>query len=366
MGVSYDRKRKQYYVRFMKDGIVNRFRLNPDTKEPFLSRREALQYVYYYTNLVGATPKKHREIKCEDLFDEFFDMLNEKLKESSVYNKYKYFYRYIAPKFAKWKVSELTDDDLVRINRRLNAEVPKKGAIDKVATLARQWVDFIRRYNPLLSSTRIYRFRDSSPVVHEYHVWTREEERLFLSVIDDPRDKLLFTLLVEYGLRISEALALQYQDIDLKNNKIYIRRNVSVKNLEKRQIFTSPKTRNSIRTLELVESVKELFPKEKSGIWLFPSDGRNYHRSQVMGQTTVVRKNREYCKKAGLTPLRLHEFRHSCASNLLREGFTPRLVSRWLGNTEATVLSHYSHLFTDETSLVSRWLNENSVAASQM
>lgn len=60
-----------------------------------------------------------------------------------------------------------------------------------------------------------------------------------------------------------------------------------------------------------------------------------------------------------MDPLKLHEFRHSCGSNLLRGGLSIRLVAKWLGDTEVTLLGTYSHEFPDEKNMISDWLNSN-------
>lgn len=59
----------------------------------------------------------------------------------------------------------------------------------------------------------------------------------------------------------------------------------------------------------------------------------------VLGQTSVRSHCEQFSKQAGLKPIRLHEFRHSCVSSLLMHGISPRLVARWVGDTESMVLS---------------------------
>jgi|LAHS01.1.fsa_nt_gb hypothetical protein len=46
-------------------------------------------------------------------------------------------------------------------------------------------------------------------------------------------------------------------------------------------------------------------------------------------------------------------------STLIKEGIPLRIVARWLGNTEGTILSYYSHLFPDEEQSVGIFFNEH-------
>lgn len=65
------------------------------------------------------------------------------------------------------------------------------------------------------------------------------------------------------------------------------------------------------------------------------------------------RKNRN-CDLAGLQQIRLHDFRHSCASLLISKGANITLVARYLGHTKIDeTLNTYSHFFkSDLDSLV--------------
>jgi site-specific recombinase XerD len=87
------------------------------------------------------------------------------------------------------------------------------------------------------------------------------------------------------------------------------------------------------------------FASSPGSAWISPI----YKGVPVLSENTVHRLNVFYCSKAGLGhPLKIHEFRHSCASNLLKAGIPVRIVARWLGDTEATVMNVYSHLFPAE------------------
>jgi integrase len=65
-----------------------------------------------------------------------------------------------------------------------------------------------------------------------------------------------------------------------------------------------------------------------------------------------------YASKVGLSSIRFHGFRHGCASNLLKGGMPVRLVAKWLGDNESTVMDVYSHSFPSEKKLLKiTWIN---------
>ena len=53
---------------------------------------------------------------------------------------------------------------------------------------------------------------------------TQEEVKAFFSQIHSKRDKAIFALLYHYGLRVREVTLLDRSDVDVKRNKILIKR----------------------------------------------------------------------------------------------------------------------------------------------
>jgi Site-specific recombinase XerD len=288
------------------------------------------------------------EIISDSVFPAFEDSLPQTLKPQSVYSMVCYFRKYVAPFFSGMALSEIDRAVLGRLNVRLN-KAPS-GSLMGVLACARHWINFLAAYGFQIPCDPIFRFRSFSPEAHVYHVWKSEQEQSFLSVIDDPQAKLLFSLFVYYGLRISECLALKWSDFS--DDSFKVSRIVCVKTLSKKQIFTSPKSVNSVRTLPIVAAIKPLLKERETG-WLFPGQ----FGATVMGATSVYRLNRRFAKKAGFEPIKIHEFRDSCASNLIRSGISSRLVAKWLGDKEATILNYYSHEFPDEKNVISDWIN---------
>lgn len=53
------------------------------------------------------------------------------------------------------------------------------------------------------------------------------------------------------------------------------------------------------------------------------------------------------CDKADVKQIRLHDFRHSCASLLINNGVNVTLVAKFLGHTKIEeTLNTYSHMFS--------------------
>lgn len=196
-----------------------------------------------------------------------------------------------------------------------------------------------------------YKKEDS---IEEMRFITLEEFNQFIAVVDDPIYHALFTFLFFMGSRIGEANALTWNDVDFENNTVRINKTVSTKVKDKNgnYLVTSPKTKSSIRTLPLPQIVsKELLNLHEHQYKPAGYEAEMY----VFGiytpipESTLQTVKNNYFKKAGLQPIRIHDFRHSCASFLVNNGATVLLVSKWLGHANPTMtLKIYSHLWQSE------------------
>jgi integrase len=77
--------------------------------------------------------------------------------------------------------------------------------------------------------------------------------------------------------------------------------------------------------------------------WVFRGDGASGHRIATFKAWTKVKK------AASITGLRLHDLRHSFASELVSGGASLPLIGALLGHSNPTTTSRYSHLY--DTSL---------------
>ena len=167
-------------------------------------------------------------------------------------------------------------------------------------------------------------------------------------------------MLYKYGLRISEALGLRWSDFKLDG--LRIERCACVKNDDHITIFNSSKTKNSYRIYPIFECfnpyIKELRPKEYKDVQVFETRKRT--QGSVWGQTTVRWLSMKYAALAGVKCIKLHEFRHSCVSNLLASSLSVRVVARWVWNTERMVQETYSHLLPVEKDVIKDFFDSMS------
>ena len=345
MAVYYDKVRKGWYIRVkVGEKTVSCTHAPGQGKGYFKKKADAKEYEpVFLASLFGEDTKA--AVIVNDLYlDGFYKFLKKKLKPSTFYGYINTFEKY-------WKKKVMGIDVQHFNNVGLEAIVEKvfsgKTNWNGKAAVGKWFVVYMRKVNPNLDQGLVVAPKVFTPKVHEYHIYSEDEFKQFMSVIEEDKWRFLFLLLFNYGLRISECLGLRWTDF--KEDGLHIERCACVKNDSHRVIFTSPKTTNSYRTYPIVEAIKPYIEKLRPDNWIkdcqvFPGENGNV----VLGQTSVRRYCERFAEKAGLRPIRLHEFRHSCVSNLLMHGISPRLVARWVGDTESMVLSTYSHLLPSE------------------
>ena len=195
-------------------------------------------------------------------------------------------------------------------------------------------------------------FSDPNELKKEMLFFTYDEFKLFINEITELKYKTYFETLYYCGLRKGEANVLNWNDIDFDNHTISITKNLTLKLKGLEYVILPPKTKNSIRLLPmpkiLENDLKEL-KKEYSKYSNFSNKWFVYGGIAPLKDTTIANKKNIACKNAKIKEIRIHDFRHSCASLLINNGASLPLVSKYLGHSNiTTTLNTYTHMFKNE------------------
>jgi integrase len=189
------------------------------------------------------------------------------------------------------------------------------------------------------------------PDKKEINYWTLDDFRLFATTLRKPTHIMIFYLLFWTGLRIGEALALTWSDVDLTQNTINI--NKTLTRLDCEDIITPPKTDNSNRMVFLPQFIADML-RDYKRISEYASD-----RVFDITRDSVFEKLRNSSIRLGLKPIRIHDLRHSHASLLINAGFSPIEVADRLGHANAsTTLKIYSHFYTHKRNELAEKINK--------
>lgn len=181
--------------------------------------------------------------------------------------------------------------------------------------------------------------------------WTKEEFEKVISLIykEDYYQHFIFISLVFLfmtGMRIGEATAIQWDDVDFETGILKIEKNLYYKNLENYR-FVETKTKASERhivldsdTLALLQEWKDVQQAVVKTKFVMSYNG---HPTQ---KNTISHAITRYSKLAGVHRIRIHALRHSHASLLISMGENPLIIKERLGHEEIeTTLGTYGHLY---------------------
>ncbi len=94
--------------------------------------------------------------------------------------------------------------------------------------------------------------------------------------------------------------------------------------------LTTPKTRISVRTIPmpdiLINNLKELIEYNKKHQYMFTNKYFAFGDTSPLHPDVLRRKKNKIVELAGVKQIRIHDFRHSCASLLINNGASIMVV----------------------------------------
>jgi integrase len=192
------------------------------------------------------------------------------------------------------------------------------------------------------------------PAPKEMRALSANETRRLLQAAGEDRLEALYILAVHTGMRQGELLALRWQDVDLENAVLSVRRTLTRSG--GKVVFGEPKTNKSRRPIRLtsqaVEALRSHLERQLRDMEIL---GDRYQDQGLVFTTDTgapinpsnlrQRSFAPLLKRAGLPHMRFHDLRHTCATLLLSRGVHPKFVQELLGHaTIAITLDTYSHV----------------------
>lgn len=173
----------------------------------------------------------------------------------------------------------------------------------------------------------------------------------------DPGSKyyLLFEILFWTGCRVGEALAITKADVDFEKNQLRIDK--TYYRTEMRDVITEPKTKQSIRTIEISEFLKLEIQNYVDRHFGMPVNERLF----PVVQEAVQHKMKRQIEIAGVKKIRVHDLRHSHVAYLIEKGVDALLIRDRLGHKDIRItLNTYGHLYPNQQRIVANLLDEEN------
>ena len=318
-----------------------------------------------YSKLILSTPDELTEKKEEVTFKKFIPEIylswyKTQVKESTYKNRYatiekhfSYFYKMNTDKIEpihvqNWqlKLAKNYSPNYVRIIQGMLAI-----AFDRAIVLG------LAKKNP---ARMIGNVKSRKPKID---FWTLDEFQKVISLLykGDYYEHYLFIsywLLFMTGMRIGEAAALQWSDIDFETGVLSINKNLYYKTMTDYK-FVETKTQASIRDIVIYDdTLKELKEwKEVQQKVLTNCDFVMSYSGIPTSKHTLPRALEKLAELAGVHRIKIHALRHSHASLLISMGENPLIIKDRLGHEKIqTTLGTYGHLYPNSNFEVAKKL----------
>lgn len=152
--------------------------------------------------------------------------------------------------------------------------------------------------------------------------------------------------LLETGLRVGEAQALCWNDVDFRRDTIRIHKTFLNSRPDNANVIQfSPKTKSSVRTIPLSKRGKEILvslQESKDGNYIFQRNGK------TVSYGGINKWFKKACQASNIQICGLHALRHTFATNCYYKGCNIKILSKLLGHASTSITYNtYINLYGD-------------------
>ena len=310
----------------------------------------------------GGWKSNQNEIKkFSELFDAWFKIYEKTVKQSTASAIWAIYDRYIRPAFGDLQIKALSVN---YCQKALNKWSDKYRDYKQIKILTSQILNYavtleLIETNPM-KKVSIPRTKKSPMHKRENNFYNKEELKYFfdcLKKLGNQKYIAFFRLLAFTGMRKSEALALQWKDINFVDYSISISKTAFTDARTNQALVQEPKTAASKRLLDVdpkTLSILRTWHHKQQEILL--AQGINSLSSEQLifikpggnempSPTSVNNWLRQIYSKYPQKEITAHGFRHTHASLLFEAGATIKEVQDRLGHKNVkTTLDIYTHV----------------------
>ena len=270
---------------------------------------------------------------------------------------------HIVPELGSYTLSVLRNDMIQRFVNNLAEKKLKSLTIERiVGTLKAALLQAVD--NGLIIKSPAARIKMPLQQERTPRVLTVHEQEIFIEAAQKYRNGEIFVLILGTGLRIGEALALTWDDIDFDNCILSVNRtqieyceHINGETIYHRT-YNSPRTKNSKRKIPLIPALIKMLlnlktqreEEKKKFKDAYQDNGLifcNYY-GVSLNYTAISKKMNSICKATGLEGVHPHTLRHTFATRGLENGIELKIMQELLGHSSIKMTADlYTHVLIE-------------------
>ena len=311
-------------------------------KRGFATKREAQEWEREFLM------QKQADVTMSfESFAELYEKdVKPRLKENTWLTKESIIQKKILPYFAKRRLCDITAKDVIEWQNELRKLTSRRGKPlsptylktihGQLSTIFNHAIKFYDlSTNPARKAGTI-----GSEESKEMLFWTKAEYKQFSEeMMDKPLSYYAFQLLYWCGIRSGELLALTPADFNFQKRTLRI--NKSYQRLKGEDVISTPKTKNSIRTVTMPKFLCDEMQDCLKLYYSLQPDDRIFPVTKYYLNHEMERG----CKASGVKKIRVHDLRHSHVSLLINMGYTALAIGKRVGHSAEKITYRYAHLF---------------------
>lgn len=298
--------------------------------------------------------KAKNKLLYKDWIWDWLSYKKDYIKESTYANYSNIISNHIAPDLGKYYLKDLNNKIIqefllkkYKIGRLDNLGGLSSKTIRDIVAIIKSSLKFAMKEDLISNFNLDFIYPKISSKDKIYTISKQDQDKLIDYILKNQSSKNFGILLTLYsGIRIGELCALQWKDIDFKNNILNINKTLQRVYIKDKQInkskliITNPKTHNAEREIPLNKD----FAKE---LKKFKTDNEDYILSgsrKWIEPRTYRRFFARTLEKAKIDKINFHGLRHTFATNCIKLGVDYKTVSELLGHATVNItLNLYVH-----------------------
>lgn len=306
-------------------------------KQGFKTKREALEYERDFLDKMNPSINMQFSI----LVEKYYEIMALKLKPTTMENKKHLIDSKILPYFGKKKISEINNGHINEWHLELSKLGYKKTYIRSIRNQICAIFNFAMRNhklpeNPVLSAENM-----GQKNADKMDFYTLDEFNQFISSFEDNSTlNIIYKILFWSGIRLGELLALKPNDFNFEKMTLRVDENLQV--VKKEKILQKPKTKTSIRTIDIPDNLALDIQKYIASINDIKKDDLIFNVSK----SHLGNHMKKGAEKAGVKRIRVHDLRHSNASLQIDLDVNLLVIAQRLGHHSLKQLDEtYGHIY---------------------
>lgn len=171
------------------------------------------------------------------------------------------------------------------------------------------------------------------------------KQALYAHELNKERDASITSLILNSGLRVSEVVNLNIDDIDLNNKMLYVYRKGNNDETFKTPVYFREQAKDDLAAYLNLRQTRYKAPKKEKALFLAVANGQNEGRR--MTKRAIQAMIIKYAKRFGKPYLTVHKLRHSFATDYYLQNDIYKTKEQ-LGHASTETTEVYAHL-TDKT-----------------